>query len=96
MNYLDLQMIDPIDPVKVYQKGSAEIKCKQPLGNPPAALSWQKNGTVITKTARIDPTDWTLKINYVQDSDNGTYTCIASNKAKTRMATARLVVVSKY
>ena len=92
---LVLDRINETTPVRVYIGDVAEIKCKEPKSNPPATVSWQVNGTNLTKTSRIDPSGWTLKINNVSSNDAGRYTCIARNDPLLRDAKTNLTVISK-
>ena len=88
-------MNETTTPVRVYIADVAEIVCKEPQSNPRATVSWQFNGTNLTKTSRIDPRGWTLKINNVSLSDSGRYTCIARNDPFLEDAKTNLSVISK-
>ena len=92
---LDVQKINEIAPVKVYKGEAAKIVCDEPLAKPLATVSWEVNGTALTKTNRIDPSGWTLKIKNVNLNDAGTYRCIAQNDAILRDANTSLSVISK-
>ena len=93
--FLDVQKIKDIEPVKVYKGEIVQIVCTEPLGKPRPTVSWEVNGTAITKTNRIDPSGWTLEIRNVSLSDAGTYRCIAKNDAVLRDANTSLSVISK-
>ena len=67
---------------------SVTFTCQVVKANPPASLSWLKNGMVISENASEQ-----LHIARVQTDDSGRYECIAENKIGRDNSSARLDVI---
>ena len=66
-------------------------------GDPRPLLQWRKeNGQLPGNRVEIDPTDSSLIINNVEQSDDGFYICEASNLIGNNSAAASLTVHSKF
>jgi len=88
-----MQQLEEIDPVLVYKGTKAEVHCIEPLAKPFATVSWMFNGAPIPASDRVKQDGWTLEINSVTLNEQGSYTCVATNIAKTRMVNASLQVI---
>ena len=73
------------------------LNCKPPKGVPPPAVTWEKNGKVVTNSSRIYTSiDGDLTIKEALEKDSGSYKCIAKNLAGTRESNAAtLAILSK-
>ena len=74
---------------------TATLSCAS-SGDAPLSYQWRFNGNKLTDNARISGamTD-TLTISHLVETDNGTYTCTASNAHGDDTAQASLIVISE-
>ncbi|GIY61965.1 fibroblast growth factor receptor 3 [Caerostris extrusa] len=69
----------PRSDVKVERGTSLFLECPAE-GNPNPEIVWYQNDSVLTGTKDVYTIhDWSLKIEKVDDSDSGRYTCVISN-----------------
>ena len=68
---------------------TAVLECK-PESNPPATITWQRNGVSLAGTGNQ------YNIDNVQAEDTGSYTCKAKNNRGSTQGVVQLSIGSKY
>lgn len=78
---------------------STVLECKV-IGSPPISVSWFHDGQAITSGEKYQATltdnTCSLRVNAVQESDAGNYSCTATNVAGSDECDAYLIVRGKY
>ena len=80
-------------PGKIGEGGNLTCVCRGEGGNPPANVTWYKNGKRIDNTSYVENT---LSLNDVNEKDNGTYKCVAQSYTLKDEKSIKVDVYRKY
>lgn len=90
------QVLEPLHPI-IVKEGDTAVLTTTIFANPPATVTWLKNGKVIKNpNSKTKENTYTLCFENVKVSDSCEYTIRAQNEHGTAESTAQLIVEGKF
>lgn len=88
--------VEPVEPVTVVQGSLVTLTCEA-HGVPPPTLTWMKDGQPLSlhRNLLLDGEETRLQLPDVTPSDEGLYSCVASNQAGSSTKSFNLTVFGK-
>lgn len=88
--------VEPVEPVTIVQGSLVTLTCEA-RGVPPPTLTWLKDGQPLSlhRNLLLDGEETRLQLPDVAPSDEGLYSCVASNQAGSSTKSFNLTVLGK-
>lgn len=95
LHLLEIEEMAPFTPKVLTANQEHRVACTAPRGIPPPQVWWERNQERVPATGRVYQEAEQLIFTSITETDAGTYTCHAANKAGEKKQELNIIVASR-